>query len=329
MLPPSHLWPIDEVWNYHAGGGVFKTIDVFNEALRRRYGWAPGVERYAMKAQVQAYETHRAMFEAFGRNKYEDATGVIQWMLNDAWPSLIWHLYDYFLRPGGSYFGTKKACEPLHIQYSYDDRSVVVVNSRRRAYKGLRARAEVYNFDLSRKFTREAELDAGPDSSIRALTIPEIDGLTKTYFVRLELREPGGRVVSRNFYWLSTEAETLDWDRTEWYYTPTKTYADYTALDQLEEVALEVSRSFEDRASEQVARVRVKNPTKTLAFAVRLRVLRASDGEEALPVLWEDNYFALMPGEEREVTAVYPKEALGESAAVVAVDGWNVAPASR
>ncbi len=118
--------------------------------------------------------------------------------------------------------------------------------------------------------------------------------------------EGGGRVVSRNFYRLSAEAETLDWDRTEWYYTPTKTYADYTAVDQLEEVALEVSRSFEDRGSEQAARVRVKNPTKSLGFAVRLRVLRASDGEEALPVLWEGNYFALMPGEEREVRAVYP-----------------------
>ena len=75
-----------------------------------------------------AYEGERAMFEAYGRNKYT-ATGVIQWMLNNAWPSLIWHLYDFYLRPGGGYFGTKKANEPLHVQYSYDDRSIAVVNS--------------------------------------------------------------------------------------------------------------------------------------------------------------------------------------------------------
>ena len=47
-----------------------------------------------------AYDGERAMFEAYARNKY-DSTGVIQWMMNNAWPSLIWHLYDYYLRPGG------------------------------------------------------------------------------------------------------------------------------------------------------------------------------------------------------------------------------------
>ena len=49
---------------------------------------------------------------------------------------MIWHLYDYYLRPGGSYFGSKKAGEPLHVQYSYDDRSVVVVNDLQQAFRG-------------------------------------------------------------------------------------------------------------------------------------------------------------------------------------------------
>ena len=128
MLPEDHLWPIDSWWNYHAGGGAFKDIHVFTEALNARYGAAGTLEEYARKAQMMAYEGERAMFEAFGRNKYT-STGVIQWMLNNAWPGLIWHLYDWYLRPGGSYFGAKKACEPLHVEYSYDDRSVVVVNS--------------------------------------------------------------------------------------------------------------------------------------------------------------------------------------------------------
>src|SRR5881227_481018 len=79
------------------------------------------------KAQALTYESERAMFEAYARNA-PTSTGVIQWMLNNAWPSMIWHLYDYYLRPGGGYFGTKKACEPVHVQYSYDDRSVVALN---------------------------------------------------------------------------------------------------------------------------------------------------------------------------------------------------------
>src|ERR1035438_903968 len=106
----------------------YTTLFRSTEALTKRYGPAKSAEEYARKAQVMAYEGHRAMFEAFGRNKYT-STGVIQWMLNNAWPGMIWHLYDWYLRPGGSYFGAKKACEPLHVQYSYDDRSIVVVNS--------------------------------------------------------------------------------------------------------------------------------------------------------------------------------------------------------
>ena len=87
MLPPDHLWPIDSVWEYHAGG-MSHTLNVFTEALNERYGPANSVEEYALKAQLQAYEAHRAMMEAYGRNKYT-STGIIQWMLNNAWPSMI------------------------------------------------------------------------------------------------------------------------------------------------------------------------------------------------------------------------------------------------
>ena len=118
MLPADRLWPMNEFWMFHAGGDEFKDLKLFTQALEARYGKATTAEDYARKAQALAYEGQRAMFEAFGRNKYE-ATGVIQWMLNNAWPSMIWHLYDYYLRPGGGYFGTKQACEPLHVQYWY------------------------------------------------------------------------------------------------------------------------------------------------------------------------------------------------------------------
>ena len=139
MLPADHLWPIDEVWNFHAGGDEFKDIKRFTETLEARYGKATGVADYARKAQALTYDNQRAMMEGYARNKYT-STGVIQWMLNNAWPSLIWHLYDWYLRPGGGYYGTKKACEPLHVQYSYDDRSVVVVNDLQKPFSALKSR---------------------------------------------------------------------------------------------------------------------------------------------------------------------------------------------
>jgi len=134
FIPKEHLWPIDDVWNFHAGGERFTTVNVFTDGLNRRYGTATSLDDYLRKAQAVTYDGERAMFEAYGRNKYT-ATGVIQWMLNNAWPSLIWHLYDYYLVPAGGYFGTKKAMEPIHVQYSYDDNSVAVVNSTYEAVK--------------------------------------------------------------------------------------------------------------------------------------------------------------------------------------------------
>ena len=246
ILPKDHLWPIDEYWNFHCGGGAFKTLNIFTEALNKRFGEATSVEDYARKAQVMTYDGERAMFEAYARNKY-DSTGVIQWMMNNAWPSMIWHLYDYYLRPGGGYYGTKKACEPLHIQYSYDDRSVVVVNGFYKEFKGLKASAKIYNLDLTEKFSQQTNLDIASDGVRRVFTLPAPADLSSTYFVKLTLEDATGKPVSGNFYWLATQGDTLDKpkDGSDWYYTPTKQFADFTALNTLPAVHLNVSSKSE------------------------------------------------------------------------------------
>jgi exo-1,4-beta-D-glucosaminidase len=337
MLPEDHLWPIDSVWEYHAGG-MSKTLKIFTEALDKRYGPSRSVEEYALKAQVQAFEGHRAMMEAYGRNKYA-STGVIQWMLNNAWPSMIWHLYDWYLRPGGSYYGVKHACEPLHVQYSYDDRSVVVVNSYYRAFPTLKVTAKVYDLDMTEKFSKEATLAVGEDSSTRVFTLPEMEGLSGMYFVDLRL-ENGGHVESRNFYWLPNQAETVDFENEpgSGVWTPTKTFADYTALNSLPEVDLDVKAEKRTEGAQETMTVTLHNPSRALAFAVRLKVKKIGRNitgaywyeshvdDEVLPSIWEDNYFALLPGETRQVTATYNTKDLGGNASEVEVSGWNVKP---
>ncbi|HEY6938079.1 MAG TPA: sugar-binding domain-containing protein [Terriglobales bacterium] len=339
MLPPDHLWPIDSVWEYHAGG-MSRTLSVFTEALNKRYGPSDSAEEYSRKAQMQAYEAHRAMMESYGRNMYT-STGIIQWMLNNAWPSMIWHMYDWYLRPGGSYFGVKKACEPLHVQYSYDDRSIVVVNSYYQSFPGLKVTAKVYNLDMTEKFSRDADLDIAPDSSTRVFTLPEVAGLTSTYFVSLTLQS-GGEVKSRNFYWLSTAPETIDFareqeDTTGQYdistWAPTKTFADYTALNHLPQVELEVSARSQVSADTGSTTVTLHNPAHTLGFGIRLKVNSAGSNRvsaeapsdtEILPVLWQDNYFELLPGETRQITATYSASDAGKAVPTVEVEGWNV-----
>jgi exo-1,4-beta-D-glucosaminidase len=325
MLPLNRMWPIDEYWNYHCGQGAFKTLNIFTEALNQRLGTATSAEDYARKAQIMTYDGERAMFEAYGRNKY-DSSGVIQWMMNNAWPSMIWHLYDYYLRPGGGYYGAKKACEPLHIQYSYDDRSVVVVNGFEQDYRGLKATAKIYNLDMSEKSSQNATVDMPPDGTKRVLTLPEVADLSPTYFVKLELRDASGKLISENFYWLSTKGDTLDKPKpgSDWYYTPTKQFADFTALNSLPPVKLNVLAKSGRSGDEHATHVTVENPGKSLAFFLHLKVNDAKTGEEILPVIWEDNYFSLLPGEKREITATYTLPRGVKP--TVEVQGWNVSP---
>jgi exo-1,4-beta-D-glucosaminidase len=323
MVGKDHLWPIDKVWNYHAGGGEFKTIQVFSDALAHRYGKSDSAEDFARKSQLQTYEGVRAMYEAYSRNKYQ-STGVIQWMLNNAWPSMIWHLYDYYLRPAGGYFGAKRALEALHPVYGYDDRSIWLVSSQYDDVKGLKLTTKIYNLDMTEKFSREDSLDAPTDSTAKVFTLPEVDGLSPVYFVALRLADSAGKPVGSNFYWLSTKPETLDWAKSNWWMTPTDSFADYTALAQLPKVKLNVTHRTERKGEESVTHVTVENPGKSLAFFVRLKVTKGVEDEEILPVIWEDNYISLLPGEKREVTATYRTSELGMGNAAVEVSGWNV-----
>jgi len=272
---------------------------------------------------MQTYEGVRAMYEAYSRNKYE-STGVIQWMLNNAWPSMIWHLYDYYLRPGGGYFGAKRSMEALHPVYGYDDHSIWVVSSQYEDVKGLRLTTKIYNLDMTEKFSHEDSLDAAADSTAKVFTVPEVQDLSPVYFVALRLADSSGKLVGSNFYWLSTKPETLDWAKTNWWMTPTESYADYTALSQLPKVKLGATSRTERKGEESITHVTVENPSKSLAFFVRLKLDKGAKGEEILPVVWEDNYISLLPGEKREVTATYRSSELGVAKPVIKVSGWNV-----
>ena len=323
MVGKDHLWPIDDVWNYHAGGGEFKTINVFSEALANRYGKSDNVEDFAIKSQMQTYEGVRAMYEAYSRNKYQ-ATGVIQWMLNNAWPSMIWHLYDYYLRPGGGYFGAKRAMEALHPIYGYDDHSIWVVSSQYEDAKGLKLTTKLYNLDATEKFSQENSVDAAADSTAKIFTLPDVSDLSATYFLVLRLEDSAGKLVGSNFYWLSTKPETLDWAKSTWWMTPTASYADFTAISQLPRVKLKFTERTERKGEEAITHVTLENPSRSLAFFVRLKVDKGAKGDEILPVVWQDNYISLLPGEKREVSATYRASELGAAKPVVEVSGWNV-----
>ncbi len=308
-----------------SGGGEFKNIKVFTNAIEKRYGPLRDVSDLAWKSQAMTYEGERAMFEAYGRNKYK-STGVIQWMLNNAWPGLIWHLYSYDLRPAGGYFGSKKALELVHVQFSYDDRSVAIVNGEQKPLKELKVVAKVYDTSMKERFSQEALADIDADSVVRTFKIPQPDGISTTYFLNLQLFSPSGKLLSRNFYWLSTKPDVPNFPKSEWYYTPLSQFADFDALQNLPKATVKTSMEYSDAGAEPTAHVTIENTGSGLAFLVRLRLLKGKDGAEILPVFWEDNYISLLTGEKREVTVHLRKHALGDTKPVLAVDGFNVSP---
>ena len=237
---------------------------------------------------------------------------------------MIWHLYDYYLRPAGGYFGAKKAMEMLHPVYGYDDHSIWVVSSQYTDAKALKLTTKIYNLDMTEKFSQENAVDAPADSTAKVFTLPDVASLSPTYFLMLRLEDAAGKLVGSNFYWLSTKPETIDWAKSTWWMTPTDSFADYTALAQLPKVKLQVSERTERKGDESITHVTVENPGKTLAFFIRLQINKGSHGGEILPVVWQDNYISLLSGEKREISASYRTSELGAVDAVVRISGWNV-----
>ena len=350
FLPPDKIWPQNEDWGLHEGGERFQTITFYNTSLEHRYGTPKDLNDFIRKAYAMDYEGERAMFEAYARNKY-NSTGVIQWMLNNGWPSLIWHLYDYYLVPAGGYYGAKKANEPMHVLYAYDTRSVVVVSEIGENGYAVKVNASLYNLDGTEKWTHDAMVDVSRDTPAVAFTVPQLPDMSTTYFLKLSATDRFGKVTSDNFYWLSTKPDELAWEQThDTVNTPQSAYADLTGLQDLAPVALRVQTKPADSACSipiavhpsagptikpvvspeceqglQFVQMTVANPTNTLAFMVHLRLVK-SDGEDVIPAFFEDNFVSLLPGESRYLAVFYRAADLGKAATHIEVSGWNVQP---
>ncbi|HEY0786064.1 MAG TPA: glycosyl hydrolase family 2 [Acidobacteriaceae bacterium] len=319
FLPAAQQWPPADAWQYHNGSGEFAQLTAFDTAMQHTYGLPHSLAEYERYAQTMAYDGERAMFEAYARERYTRTTGVVQWMLNNAWPSMIWHLYDYYLDAGGGYYGARKANEALHVQYSYDDRSVVVINNTSAAAPALRVVATVYDLDLHPQYTREENVTLGADSSTRAFLLPE-EGFASPslHFVELALLDAQGSHVSDNFYWVPAALTTFDWPKTNFTHTPAASYEDLTALAALP--AAHLAASLRRTETRGVFALELRNTSPALAFAIHARAVDGA-GQPVAPAFWSDNYIALLPGEARRLT-VHAAAAI----ASVTVSGWNLAP---
>ncbi|MFE9452798.1 exo-beta-D-glucosaminidase [Streptomyces sp. NPDC006739] len=334
MMTPAELdtlWENPDAQQYHRSpSATFGTLKLYDDALTGRYGAPTSLADYVRKAQLAQYENVRAQYEAYRRGATDSsrpATGVIYWMFNSGWTSLHWQLMDRYLDQGGAYFGAKKANEPLHVQYSYDNRSVVVVDNLHSPATGLTARATLFDPDGTQKYDRTVTgvRVNGDGAHTTALTLPaSVSGLSTTYLARLVLTDGVGREVSRNVYWLSTGPDTLDWAHTDWWYTPTTSYADLTGLASMAKapVAATASTRSADGTSTTTVTVRNTDGGRTPSLLTDVHLVDAQ-GRPVLPVRWSDNEVSLWPGESVTLTATYRTADLHGSSPQVRISGWN------
>lgn len=322
FIPEDKLWPINEVWDYHCGRYEFSTIDRFTTAINERYGAPDSIEEFDIKAQAMNYELMRPMFEAFQVHK-EKSTGVIQWMLNGAWPKMYWQLYDYYLNPTATFYATKKACAPLQLIYNYGDHQIYAVNDHLTRIENLKAQIRVYDINSQVVLEENISFDAEPDSAVSLFQIERLDNISSAYFIDLRLNDADSKEVSNNFYWLSTKEEILDYeaDLGEFaFHTPSKQYADLRLLNELPKTDLSVTHSLEENEAGNQMTVTLENKGESIAFLINLKLMDEATGELVLPVFWEDNFISLLPYEKRIIRATFGPGIK----ATIKVEGWNI-----
>jgi len=323
FIPKDHLWPIDSIWNYHCCGNVFNSLEKYNKAIDERLGKPADIDEYLTKAQYTNYEGMRAMYEAFGANKY-DATGIVQWMYNSAWPKLWWQLYDYYLLPNAALYGAKKACEPVHLQYNIAANSVEIVNQTLSNAKNIIAAVDVYDINMKSVFHNFIFTTAEANSSRKLLTLPEIKGDGKIYFLNLKLSDLKNNPIGYNFYVLPRKQDSLDFSKTTWWYTPVKEYADLKELNNLEKVKIDSKIKFREAKGKVDFEITLKNPTDKIAFSIEMLITKGPKGESVCPVYLDDNYVSLTPKETRVIKGYIYKKDLGGKSPALKINGWNL-----
>jgi exo-1,4-beta-D-glucosaminidase len=311
VMPEKDLWPISSTWDLR----LRKHFYPFSrKALESRYGKPATLEEYCTKSQILQLEAVKAMFEAFAGNKYK-SSGVIYWMFNSAWPKFYWQLYDYFFMPNGAFYGAKKACEPLHVQYNYKENAIQLVNCFYKDFKGLKVSARGFNFNANEIYTKEVTTSLKADESKILFKLELPDELTKIYFLKLDLKDNVGKEISSNFYWLSTKGDDN---------------ADFTDLAKLPPVYVETKLSplTGDNGKLKLI-VEFTNPSTLLAFGLNPKLLSFSTREPILPIFWQDNYFSLLPGEKRSIEMQLDDSLVTEEKLLFKLDGWNLKEAKE
>jgi beta-galactosidase/beta-glucuronidase len=308
---PNLVWdtnlpfPLNNSWGYHDAATGAGKYDKYYEEMVKRYGKPSSIVNFSDKMQLMNAIGYQGIFEADG-HKLNETGGVMLWKLNAALPSVIWQIYDWYLEPNAGYYTMQNACEPIHIQYNYDNSSIAIINRTHHATGSLTASADIY--DINSKLIKSAKVaNVGLAQTGVKEVIQLKDALTATKgvsFVVLNLTAAAGKTVSHNVYWLSTTD-------------------DFTTLNDMKHAQVQGKvLKAEKGASENKWTLQFTNNSNQLAFFVRPQLMK--NGEEVMPSYWTGNYFSLAPHESITVSVSAPVAKLGAVKPTVLLEGWNL-----
>jgi exo-1,4-beta-D-glucosaminidase len=313
FIPPDKLWPINDTWYFHAGSDPRNaSLTSIRRIIDRRYGTSNSAQTFADKAQLAHYENTRAQFEAFAAGGWDSHKMTIYWMLNSHWPSFFGNIFDYYLRPGGAYYGAKKGLRPLSVVFdSYatgDHRqgTITVVNQGPEDQSGLRVRVRTYDLSGTVRSDRSADgITVASGGAATALTLPPGPADSPVFFVRCELLDARGATVTENVYWQSQVPDDLGPPANDSAFESNQiSYADMTALNTMTKPRLDVT-ARRDGADVDIA---LRNPSTSIAFFERAELLATEDGDEILPIEYDDNYVTVFPGETAHIRGRVPAD---------------------
>ncbi len=309
MMPKKDWETINDDWAAHDLAKGNQHGDLYPLILAGRYGNVANLADFVRKAQLMNYDAFRAMYEGRNAQLFHPTTAVITWMSDPAQPSFVWQIYDYDLEPMSSYFAVMHASEMLHIQFNQADGDVQVINNKPEPVTDAVAHIAVYNLDGSPAYEHETKLTAAPDAATDIGPIDLPADVSAVHFIKLDLRDAAGQLLSSNFYW---QAAPDDPD-------------DFAALNQMPTVTLtpKVDELEGKIAGRRTLQVTLHNPTKNIALMAHVQ-LRRKSGERVLPAFYGDNYVSLVPDETKTITIDAAQSDFKGEDALIVVDGWNV-----
>ena len=312
MMPQKDWETINDDWAEHDMAKGAQHGDTYPIVLASRYGKLANLADFVRKAQLANYEAFRAMFEGRNAQLFHPTTAILTWMSSPAQPSFVWQLYHYDLEANSSLFAVMHASELVHIQFNEATGVLQVINNLPQALTGAVARVAVYNLDGSLAYQNETPVIAPPDVATDLGPVNFPASVSSVHFLKLELRDSSGKLLSGNFYWRALP-EHQD---------------DLTDLAKLPPVALEAKAQRTEKDRKRFLTVTLHNPGTNIALMAHLQLRRKLSGERVLPAYYSDNYVSLAPNETRTITIEADEKDFNGEDALVVIDGWNVSVAT-